>query len=220
VSALAGALAQLESWLLEPLPDQAVSATPVELPPQPVIAVVGLTPGCGTTTVARALAARLATRAPERAAIVAGAPRSSALAPATPAAARLRSRLGRGARAVGRLCLCEPPDAAELVGLVPVVLDGGAATAHVADAAIVVAPTDAEPALVELFARKLPTRGHEPLIAVNRAHERERWAGRASLLLPESQMGARLAAAGWEPRGAFGRAVSDLGAACEAVACA
>jgi hypothetical protein len=221
---VAGALAQLESWLLEPLPDQAVASVTAELPPRPIVAVVGLAPGCGTTTVARALAARLAARDPGRAAVLAGSPAPTALVPATRSASRLRIRLRarHGVRAVGRLCVFGA-DVPELIAVVdrqsPVVLDGAPPGAISADVTVVVAPPDAEPALAELFARSLPGPG-EPLIAVSRARESERWTGRASLFLPESQVGARLAAAGWEPRGALGRSVAELAATCEAAACA
>jgi hypothetical protein len=151
------ALAQLGAWLLEPLPERTAAAPPVE---RPLVAVVGLAPGCGTTTVARALAARLAAR--DR------------------------------------------------------VLDG---TTDPDAVTVVVAPPDAEPALAELFARSLPARDGS-LIVVNRGRRSERWAGRASLFIPESQLGARFAAAGWGSRGAFGRAISELATICGAAACA
>jgi soluble lytic murein transglycosylase-like protein len=70
----------------------------------------------------------------------------------------------------------------------------------------VVAPPEAEPALAELFAGSLPA----PLIVVNRSREDDRWSGRAAAFVPESQLGARLAALGHEPRGAMGRAISAL----------
>src|SRR5436190_1824571 len=136
-------LAQLEAWLIEPLPEQ-VAPTPA-----PLVSVVGLEPGCGATTVARALAARRSVRVTDG------------------------------------------------------VIDPAAA------ATIVVAPPHAEPALAELFAGSLPT-GGRPLIVVNRSREDDRWSGRAAAFVPESQIGARVAALGWEPRGAMGRAIARL----------
>jgi hypothetical protein len=222
---LAAALAQLEGWLLEPLPERAQPGT-AAVPARPVLAVVGLAPGCGATTVACALAARLAARDPDGAAILAGV--GPSFAPASRAAARLRLRLrdeGIPATAAGRLCFCQPPEpdglAAAARRLAPLVLDAPAAMAPLADAAIVVAPAGAEPALAELFAQSLSAAGgSEPLIVVNRGRRDARWSGRASVFLPESHGGARLAAAGWEPRGALGRAITELGGLCEAAACA
>jgi hypothetical protein len=148
------ALAQLGAWLVEPLPERAVSAVS---PPPALVSVVGLAPGCGTTTVARALAARHAVRVTDGA------------------------------------------------------VDPGAAVT------IVVAPSDTEPALAELFASSLHTAG-EPLIVVNRSRADARWGGRAAVFVPESPLGARLAAAGRAPHGAMGRAIAQLAASCEAAA--
>ena len=220
---LAATLAQLEAWLLEPLPEQA-AAPAAQLPARPVITVAGLVPGCGATTVACALAARLAARDPGRAAIVVGA--GPSVAPVTGAAGRLRSRLHDeriAATAAGRLCFChprEPEQMPELSRLAPVVIDGPPGDSPSADLTIVVAPADAEPALAELFALSLPPGGSEPLLVVNRAREDARWSGRATLFLPESHLGARLAAAGWEVRGALGPAMSRLADHCQAAACA
>jgi hypothetical protein len=220
---LAAALGQLEAWLLEPLPQQSASAA-AQPPARPLIAVTGLVPGCGATTVACALAARLAARDPARAAIVFGA--GPSVAPATGAAARLRSRLraeGIPATAAGRVCFCHPPKPeriAELGRLAPRVTDGPFGHSQLADATIVVAPAEAEPALAELFARSLPGGGSGPPLVVNRAREDARWSGRASLFLPESHLGARLAVAGWEARGGLGRAIAGLGELCQAAACA
>jgi len=133
-------LAELRGWLIEPLPERG--------PGSPAVSVVGITPGCGTTTLARALATRLASH----------------------------------------------------------VTDG--VVDPEATATVVVAPPEAEPALAELFASTLG--GAEPLIVVNRSRESERWRGRAAAFIPESQLGARMAAAGLEPRGAMGRAVAAL----------
>jgi soluble lytic murein transglycosylase-like protein len=134
-------LAQLEAWLIEPLPERPA--------PTALVSVVGLTQGCGATTVARALAARRVVRVTDG---------------------------------------FVDPDAT---------------------AAIVVAPPDGEPALAELFARSLPIDA-EPLIVVNRSRCDDRWRGRAAAFVPESQLGARLAALGREPFGPMGRAIASL----------
>ena len=226
---MAAALAQLEAWLLEPLPEQAAPARPLERHSRPLVAVAGVTAGCGASTVARALAARLAAVDPGGAAVVAGALGAPPFAPAARAASRLRIRLGDAggdALAAGRLCLSRSPDIAGLVEAArlhaPLVLDigyGCAESASLADAVVVVAPPQAEPALAELLAESMPVAGREPLVVVNRARGAGRWAGRSVLLLPESHAGARLAAAGWEARGALGRAICGLAGICEAAAC-
>ncbi len=175
---------------------------------------------------ARALAARLAAVDPGGAAVVAGALGAPPFAPAARAASRLRIRLGDAggdALAAGRLCLSRSSDIAGLVEAArphaPLVLDigrGCTQSASLADAVVVVAPPQAEPALAELLAESMPVAGREPLVVVNRARGDGRWAGRSVLLLPESHAGARLAAAGWEARGALGRAICGLAAICEA----
>ena len=83
---------------------------------------------------------------------------------------------------------------------------------------MVVTPGDAEPALAQLVAASAG--GGTALIVSNRPREPERWAGRAAVLLPESRLGARMAAAGWPAGGPFGRAIAELACACGALACA
>ena len=226
---LAAALARAESWLLAPAPpkegiaERASAAGTM----RPLIAVVGLSPGCGATTVARALAARLAARDPSSAAIVAGPDSAPPFSPVTPAAARLAKRVGSPVEAAGRLCLAHTDDYAALAvsarDLAPVVFDvprdrSPAGAVSLADLTVLVAPRDAEPALAELASRPLERPGRKPLIVANRAADPSRWKERAQLMLPESRAGARLAAAGWEARGPLGAAVSRLGEVCEAAA--
>ena len=225
-SAVAAALAWIQDWLLEPLPERAGGAS-LELPPRPVVAVVGLRPGCGASTVARALAARLAASDPCGCAIVAGSLVRAPLAPAARSTGRLRLALrtaGRGAVALGRLCLAEPLELPALVelarGQAPLLLDAGRGepareAAELADLTLVVAPADAEPALAELLAGSLG----RAAVVVNQAREPGRWVGRAAALLPGSRLGARLSAAGWEAPGALGRDIAGLARVCEA-ACA
>jgi hypothetical protein len=122
-------LARAEAWLLEPAAPQA-SPRPLVLPPRPVVAVVGLRPGCGTTTVSRALAASLASHDPVGAAVVAGSDAVPPFAPAVRAASRLAAQLGSSggsATAAGRLCLTDAWDYGALAslwrGVAPLVLD-------------------------------------------------------------------------------------------------
>lgn len=200
-----------------PMELRLVPAEPVPLPARPVIAVVGLAPGCGATTFARALAATLARRDHSGAAIVASAHEAVGSYLATRSATRLATRQS-GARAAGRLCLTSLDAAAQLAQLAPLVLDlPSADTTHAALArvAILIAPGDAEPALAELAAQTL-----DAITVVTSTDDPSRWEGRAFLILPRSRLGARRAAAGWEPRGAFGAAVARVADACEERACA
>ena len=60
---LASALAAAEAWLLDPV-DEPVERTEPLVTVRPVVAVFGLGPRCGATTVARALGVELAARDP------------------------------------------------------------------------------------------------------------------------------------------------------------
>ena len=225
---VAEVLARAEAWLLEPPQAQSV-ARPIVLPPRPVVAVVGLRPRCGATTLARALAARLAASDPVGAAVVAGSAELPPFAPPLRAASRLAVQMGSGARPAGRLCVTDARDFGALAslwrGVAALVLDvprdvAPRGPASVANLTVVVAPGDGEPALAELAARSLARGERRPLIVVSRPDGPERWEGRAVLALPHSLSAARLAAAGWAPRGAFGAAVAELGELCEAALCA
>lgn len=194
---------------------------------RPVVAVAGLGPRCGTTTIARALAAELALRDPVGAALVsAEAVNGGGLPLGTPAAARLTRALCRAlpvrTRTVGRVCLtaCAGEHAATLAAiapeLAPLVLDVGepsqvAVAASLADAVVLVACPAVEPALAVVLADSLRRVGPDPLVVLNRDRDEvERWEGRCSLRLPESRMGAQLALAGREPHGHLGRAIGEL----------
>jgi hypothetical protein len=210
-------------------PAVAEPAKAVELPARPVVAIIGLAPGCGATTLARALAATLARRDHSGAAVVASPKEAVGSNLSTRPASRLAARVGASAapaRATGRLCLTGTADPAGLTHsiarLAPLVLDlppSDAAAASLAQIAIVNAAGDSEPALAELAARTLAAGGTQTLTVVTSADDQGRWEGRALLALPRSRLGARLASAGWEPRGAFGAAVARIADACEKAAC-
>lgn len=210
-------------------------------PPRPVVAVFGLAPGCGVTVVARALAAELARRDTVGSAAVHCDARAVGIPLATPAAGRLARALaelpGTDTRAVGRLCLVGGGERAALSQatreLAPLVLDAGSAAlggapAALADRVLLVATPAIEPALGGVGAGCLARLGHAPLIVLNRAHpaagepEPEHghqraagWLARGAHRLPESRMGAQLAAGGREPRGELGRAISELADLCQ-----
>ena len=222
---VAGVLGAAADWLVEPAESaqqkRAGAATTQE---RPVVAVIGLAPRCGTSTVARGLGAELALRDPGGACAVTAAPGGPSLALGLPAAARLARTLAPVAagatRACGRLCLVHCEDRAALAGailyLAPLVLDvadteQAAAAAAIADKVVLVAGPSSEPALAAVVADSLARVGPAPLVVLNRADVAEdAWAGRAAAELPDSRMGARLALAGREPRGDLGRAVAGL----------
>lgn len=244
MSGMREALARAGAWLVEPPPVS--EPPPVDFVPtdwsfgspapktpdrstgsvaRPVVAVVGLAPGCGATTLARALAATLARRDHTGVAIVAGpipAQGSSlAVRPASRLAARLAST-GSLARATGRLCLTSAEPSTDLARLAPLVLDipHGAAPSLLPNIWILATPGAAEPALAELAARALKRGGRDPITVVTRPADPARWEGRAFIHLPHSRPAAWMAAAGWEPRGPFGAAVAKLADACEQAAVA
>ncbi len=203
-----------------------------EPPVRPIVAVVALTERCGATTVARWLAAQLAARDAEGAAMVLEAPEGRAAPPNLAVRSAGAGRLARAleerdlgaARVAGRLCLLDAAEHSALTVaatcLAPLVIDGGQGlaagpVASMADHTVLVASPAVEPALAAVVAASLARSGPEPLVVVNRADDPGRWAERPAILLPSSRLGVRLAAAGRSPRGAAGRAVAELADACE-----
>ncbi len=223
--ALAGVLSAAADWLVEPadrVEQQTEAAATIQ--ERPVIAVVGLAPRCGTTTVARALGAELAVRDSCGACAVTAGAGGGALPLGAPAAGRLARTLapvaGGATRACGRLCLVQCADRAALAGailyLAPLVIDvddpqAAPAAASLADRVLLVAGPRTEPSLAAVVAQSLGRVGPEPVVVVNRlVEEDEAWSARAAAALPDSRMGAGLALAGREPRGELGRAVALL----------
>lgn len=225
---LASALARAEAWLLEPVG----SADPPEaIVPrnQPVVGVMALAAGCGTTTVARAVAAELAARDGGAVAVLGPSP-SGMPAPSTASAGRLARAVEHLAserpRTAGRLCLLASDHPTALAAatrcLAPLVLEVGhgqdpTRAASLADHMLLVAPSDADPALAAVVAEYLARLGPEPLVVVNRAEEPDGWSGRPALTLADSRAGAALAVAGREPRGALGAAIAEVVNQLEAV---
>ena len=212
-------------WLIEPDPDAAGTRTrALELvPPRsyPLVGVVGLARRCGATTIARALAAELASRH-EGAAVVASPERPAVVAlGSSPPATHLAQMLAQldARRAAGRLCLAACADAELLAAatreLAPAVMEvepGCAAldAARVLDRVLLVASPELEQALAAAVAETIAAVGEPPLLAVNRANDHGPWLVHADVLVPDSRVGARLALAGREPRGWLGKAVKQL----------
>jgi hypothetical protein len=220
---VATALARAEAWFLSPAdaPLAAERLPPAPPPARPVVAVVGLAPGCGATAVARALAVELALRDPGGAAVVVSERvQAGPLAVAGPASARLARTLRAlgydGVRSAGRLCLLgelgavaprlvtEPP--------APLVLDAGrdGAGAALADRTVLVAGRGVEPALALVVAASFERTTRAPALVANRIEEVDRWEAIGALPTGESRLAAGLALAGREPRGALGAAMREL----------
>ena len=220
---LAAAAAAAEAFLLEPAePRTQRPFTPPEQ--RPVICVFGLARGCGSTVVARALAAELASRDPAEAAAVWCEVRGAGIPLATHAAARLARALedvpGASPRAVGRLCLVGGADPLTLSRTArhhaPLVIDAGSdalggAPASVADHTVLVTTQSVEPSLARVGAACIARVGPDPIVVLNRApHDQT-----GALALPNSALGAQLALGGREARGELGRAIAELADLCE-----
>ena len=196
-------------------------------PRPPVVAVVALAPRCGTTTVARGIAAVLAARGEAGVGLVCGPSGGVALAIASAPAARLSKGIAEqvetAARVGGRLCLidCDPRIAraqaqrneVPLVVEVPHGADPSEATS-VADAIVLVAAGSTEPALAAVVAASLARSGPEPLVVVSRPDDDVAWDDRPARRLSDSRLGSRIALAGREPPGSFGAVLAELADRC------
>jgi hypothetical protein len=227
---LSAVVAAARDFLLDPA-EAAGGPLAAESDRRPIVAVFGLARGCGTTVVARALAAELAQRDSAGAAVVACEVRRTPLAPCTQAAKRLARALADlpgHPRAVGRLCLIEGMDPSSLTeavrGVAPLVIDAGTALlggvpASVADRTVVVTTPGVEPALARVASECVSRVGPEPILVLNRAAGGSDSArgslGDGAVRLPVSRMGAQLVLGGREVRGYLGRAFADLADRCE-----
>lgn len=228
---VATALARAGSWLLEPV--DAVER-PAAIMLHPVVAVVALASGAGTTTVARALAIELATRHPVGAAVVGGDVRASPLAVASRSATVLARAVGTSGvgqpRSAGRLCLVEGGDDGALAdrvrSLAPLVLDVGyrqpaSVPVSLADHVALVASPAVEPALADVVGASLARIGPPPLVVLNRSEpsvdDPERWVGRADMEIGDAGAIARLATAGRVRGRTLGTGLAELGERCVAV---
>src|SRR3954468_17299862 len=210
-----------ERWLLEPAQPRPRAADPSP-DARPVIAVIGLGPCCGATTIARALAIELARRDRGGAAIVSAASRGPAPALATAPARRLPPPLPpETASPAGRLCLVEDDDPAlrELATSrpAPLVLDvphGRApeAALAMANVGVLVASPAIEPALADAVAASFSRDGSTLAVVLSRVAEGSGvWNGRRVLIeVPEVRLAARLALAGRDPTPAVARPIAEL----------
>ena len=146
----------------------------------PLVAVFGLAGGCGSTVVARAVAAELAARDASGTAAVACESRAGGVPLATKAASRLARALEDlpgGTRALGRLCLLRGADPGSLGdalhGLAPLVIDAGSSSlggvpACIADRTLIVTTPAIEPTLARVAIECVARVGPEPTLVINR----------------------------------------------------
>jgi hypothetical protein len=226
---VATALARVEEWLLDTVDDAGADrAAPAPAEP-PIVAVVPLAPRCGSTTVARGLAAVFATRSALGAALVCGPSGNVALALSTPAASRLGRSVGEWVdepnRVSGRLCLLEGDAriarAAALRNHCALVVDvprgaDASEAAALADVVVLVASGDTEPSLAAVVGAALAGSGPEPLLVVVRADADSPAREHAHVSLPDARLASRIALAGREPPGTLGAALAELADRCTA----
>jgi hypothetical protein len=221
-----GPLAAVGAWLVDPA-EASPAEAPARLGRRPVVAVFGLAPRCGATVVARALAVALAARDASGVAVVSStgpmARMPMASRPATRLAGVLADVPGASTRAAGRLCLVAGAHVVALADTAshhaPLVLDAGAAAvggiaASVADHVVLVAAPQMEPALARVVAAGLARVGPEPLVVLNRATTVDAGWAEVAHVLSEARVAARMAIAGHEPRGDFGRALRAVVGSC------
>ena len=222
-------LAKAESWLLEPPPAAGVTAAPPS-PPRPVVAVRGLSAGCGCSTVARALAVALAVDDPTGAAALVGGTDGARPRLAGAAAARLARELAelgcRGVHASGRLCLIPGGATGEVVALhrpCPLVIDVSADSPPaealgLADRVVLVAAAADEPSLAAAVEDSLVRAGHRVEVVINRVAELERAPVEpvGAIAIGESRLAAQVALACRGARGPFARPIAELADRCRA----
>lgn len=226
-SASGAALARAEAFLLEPQAGLTPAPEPTTTVRHPVVAVCGLAPGCGTTTVARGLAAALAERDSVGAAVCASHESPAGIAPGSGHARKLATALrvlALDVRPRGRVCLTAQEGGRDLAHalhhLAPLVLAVSAGAAAqpavgVADHAVLVGSSGVEPALAGVAREALTRAGTPALVVLNRGSGAGgRWEAHAQAVLPDSRSGARIALAGRMPQGALGRALAELAGRC------
>jgi hypothetical protein len=219
---LSALVAQVSDYVFEDVQD-AVEPPSIELEAHPVVAVVAAGRRAGTTTIARLLAAELASRF-DGAAVVSATAAPRRLAPPSRAAIRLATGLAGAldAQPLGRICIVATAEREAIVNagryLAPIVLDlppdgSAAGVAEMADRVVVVGGATGEPALLDAVAGVI---GSGAWKVVNRVVEPDAWERRADTLVPDSRMAARAAALGTRALGPLGAAIAGLADALEA----
>jgi hypothetical protein len=178
------AAARARDFLIEP-----AAAEPPESPNRSrvEVAVLGLSTGCGVTTVARGLA--LALQAP-------GGPPSLLLSP--------EEATGVAEVASDPAALVWDSGASEA----PLVRGVVRST----DALVLIAGKGTEPALAEIAADVFREDSPRVVVVANRVTDPSRWSGRCDVAVPESWFGAALLRRGHRAPGALGAALVRLAA--------
>jgi hypothetical protein len=223
-------LARTVAWLLHPPPPARAPTAPARLapvgplppePPFPVVAVLGLARRAGASTIARALAARLAAEDPAGVAIL-HTPDPPRGAPPAASATRLARGLAaagtHGVRAVGRLAVIrgsEPLAPVVTLRAAPLVADVGhgipaEGVVALADQVVLVCPPALEPALCLAVETALRADGHSVTPLVNRALSEPGEALAHAVVVPDSRLAAQLTLACRDPRGELGRAIAEV----------
>ena len=195
------------------------AAPPVTEPLRPLVAVVGLAPRSGASTLARSVAARLAALDPDGAALLFSAdlPRGRLASAAAGRLARMLAETGcEGPRAAGRVCVVPanepiaPWAASRVAPLVADVRHGAPSEAAVAlaDHVVLVAPADVEPALAAAVEASLRGSGHSVSLVISRAEHPPELP--YALTMPDSRVAAQLSRACLDPRGALAPVASEL----------
>lgn len=206
-------------------PEPLAAVGPPDLPLRPVVAVVGLAPRAGTSTLARALGARLAGLDPAGAAILTTAdpPRGRI---AGRSAACLAAWLGDagcdGVRAIGRLAIVagDEPLAPLAAGReAPLVADvsygaPSEAAAALADHVVLVASPDVEPALAVAVEGSLRAAGRGVSLVIARVAAEPPPELAHALVVSEARLAAQLTLACREPRGALAPVAAELAERC------
>lgn len=196
-SLFAAVFERAQGFLLEPaqavepsspgvVADSSASADPAPLGAIEVV-VLGMSAGCGVSTVASGLALMLAS--PDR--------RQAHLLAAGEKEEQAIVRFGELPAAI---VWDVRSHEAERVGTV----------VQAADSIVLVAPGSGRPAFAELVASLLKERFDRLLVVANRVNDADRWSGRADLCLPEARIGAALVGRGRRPPGALGVALTEL----------
>jgi hypothetical protein len=218
-SLLAAVLARAQGFLLEPAADPAGSRfEPVGralVPAEPVrVAVVALGHRSGATTVARGLAAALAQRGTRNVHLIsigdnaAGRELGGEIARwEVPPGLRKPSEVAEYGATVDRLA---GESAALVWDIRATEAERASAAITAADRVVAVAAASAEPVLASLVCGMLAERYGPVLLVANRVRDREAWEGRCTAALPESRLGALLAARGRMPGGELGLALGRL----------
>jgi hypothetical protein len=180
------AVTRVHDFLLEPAPPP--PSNPRRSQPTEVV-VLGLSAGCGVTTLARGVA--LALDVPgERPAQV----------------------LALGHDSVGEVVPLAGGSSALVWDVASCAAAAARGMAVRADAVVLVAGKGSEPALAEVAVDMLREDLGRLILVANRVTDDLRWRGRADICVPESWLGAALIGRGRRPPGAFGAALAGLAA--------